>query len=67
VKTVQYDDNCMSQRKDYEWVKIFKGGRTSAEDACMEVKEQIDQSTWDNNKKSVSRKLCLKFGLVMEE
>jgi hypothetical protein len=30
--TVQYGDNCMNQRQVYEWLKWFKGGRTSVDD-----------------------------------
>jgi len=33
-KEVQYDKNCMSQRKGYGWVIILKGGRTSCVDGA---------------------------------
>jgi hypothetical protein len=31
--TVQYGGNCMSQRKAYEWLQTFKGGRTEVDGA----------------------------------
>jgi hypothetical protein len=50
-------------------VEVFKEGWTSAEDACMEVKEQIDHSTSNNNNKikSVLMKFCLRFELIIEK
>jgi len=54
--TVQYGDNCTSQRKVYELAEIHKGGRTS-DNACsgrpsnvkpLEIKEQIYQRIRDN-------------------
>lgn len=48
--TVQNSGKCKSQTKVYEWMEIFKGGRTSVDTlsmrlstvACAEVKKQID-------------------------
>jgi hypothetical protein len=64
--TVQYGDNCMSQRKVYERVERFGGGGWRSVDddddarsggsltvTCVEVKERIDQRIRDNRRMKI--------------
>jgi hypothetical protein len=35
IMTVLYSSNCISQRKVYEWVELFKVGQTSVVDDAI--------------------------------
>jgi hypothetical protein len=65
VRTIQYGENCMGQKKLYEWAERVKGGWTvqpmilhsgrSSIVTRVEVKEQNDQRIRDNRRVRIDK------------